>query len=130
MKTEGFLRKGNVIAVVGVSANPEKWGYKIYKELKTRFREVYAINPKNRGIDGDKCYPDLKSLPRKPDVVITVVPPKVAETVVRTARDIGIRKVWMQPGSESAEAIRFCENNGIECMHDACFVMDGLGTDL
>ncbi|MCK4335495.1 MAG: CoA-binding protein [Candidatus Aenigmarchaeota archaeon] len=130
MRTNNFLRRGNTIAVVGVSANPEKWGYRIYKTLKQRFREVYPVNPKYREIEGDECYPDLKSLPQKPDVVITVVPPKIVEKVVKTAKELGIRKVWMQPGSESGEAINFCENNGIICMHNACFVMDGLKTDL
>ncbi len=126
MKTEEFLKKGNTIAVVGVSANPKKWGYGIYKTLKQMFRKVYAVNPRHAEIAGKKCYPDLKSLPEKPDVVITVVPPKVTEKIIRTAKDLGIRKVWMQPGSESRKAVEFCSNNKIECMHNACFVMDGL----
>ena len=130
MKTEKFLRRTNVFAVVGVSINPEKWGYKIYKNLKGVFRKVYAVNPKHRKIGEDGCYPDLKSLPEKPDVVVTVVPPKVTEEIVKGVKELGIRKVWMQPGSESKEAIKFCEKNGIDYIYNACFVMDGLKTDL
>ena len=126
MKIEGFLERKNTIAVVGVSANPEKWGYKIYQTLKRTFRKVYAVNPKYAEIGGEKCYPDLKSLPERPDVVVTVVRPEITEEVIRTAKDIGIRRVWMQPGSESREAIEFCERNGIECVHSVCFMMDGL----
>ena len=68
----------------------------------------------------------MKSMPERPDVVITVVPPKVTEKVVETCRELGIRRVWMQPGSESLDAIKSCKRNRIECMHDACFVVDGL----
>lgn len=126
MKVEEFLKKENTIAVVGVSANPEKWGYKIYKALERVFRKVYAVNPRHAKISGERCYPNLKSLPEKPDVVVTVVPPKVTEEIVRVAKELGIRKVWMQPGSESRKAVDFCRKNGIECVHSSCFVMDGL----
>ncbi len=126
MNVEEFLKKENAIAVVGVSANPEKWGYKVYKTLKQMFRKVYAVNPRHAEISGEKCYPDLNSLPEKPDVVITVVPPKVTEEIVRTAKELGIRKIWMQPGSESRGAVEFCRKNRIECVHSSCFVMDGL----
>lgn len=125
MKSDSFLSKENIIAVVGVSASPDKWGYRIYKDLKGAFQEVYAVNPKHMKIDGNECYPDLKSLPRKPDVVITVVPPEAAKGVVREAKALGVRKVWMQPGSESRESVEFCRKNGMECMFNACFVTDG-----
>jgi hypothetical protein len=55
--------------------------------------------------EDDVCYPDLKSLHEKPDVIITVVPPRVTEAVVRVCRELGIRKIRMQPGSESGDAI-------------------------
>ncbi|MBN2042409.1 MAG: CoA-binding protein [Candidatus Aenigmarchaeota archaeon] len=121
-----FLNKENVIAVIGATENKKKWGYKIYKKLKGVFRRVYPVNPKYGKIYGDKCYPGLKSLPEKPDLVITVVPPSVTEKVVEVCGDMNIRKVWMQPGSESEKAINMCREMGIECMHDACFVVDGM----
>ncbi len=120
-----FLKKGNIIAVVGASRNPEKWGYKIFKKLKG-FYKTYPVNPKYKEIDGTKCYPDLKSLPEKPDVVITVVPPEVTESVVKVCKDLGISMVWMQPGSESQKAIEFCKKNGIKVVYNVCFVVNGL----
>ena len=123
---ERFLIRTNVIAVVGVSADHHKWGWKIYEELKSAGFKVYAVNPKYKKVDKDICYSDLGSLPEKPNMVITVVPPKVTEQVVRECKSIGISKVWMQPGSESEKAINFCGNNGIQAVHDACFVVDGL----
>lgn len=123
---EDFLDRKNKIAVIGVSNNHEKWGYKIYRALKNSGFEVYPVNPKHEKIDSDRCYPDLRSIPEKIDEVITVVPPEITENVVKRCKELGIRKVWMQPGSESEDAIRFCEENGINVIHDACFVVDGL----
>jgi len=73
---------------------------------------------------GDKCYPGLEHLPTKPDVVSVVVPPRVTEEIVKTCKRLGIMKVWMQPGSESEEAIRFCDNNGINVVHALCVMIE------
>ncbi|HHF09656.1 MAG TPA: CoA-binding protein [Methanomicrobia archaeon] len=126
MYMEDFLDRKNKIAVIGVSNNHEKWGYKVYRSLKNSGFKVYPVNPKHEKIDSDRCYPDLRSIPEKIDEVITVVPPEITENVVKRCKELGIRKVWMQPGSESEDAIRFCEENGINVIHDACFVVDGL----
>ena len=126
MKIEEFLNKDNVIAVVGVSTDPHKWGWKIYKELRSAAFKVYPVNPKYRMVEKDVCYPKLQTLPEKPDVVITIVPPKITEQIVEECKNLGIGKIWMQPGSESEKAISFCKRNGIEVVYNACFVIDRL----
>ncbi|MCK5476540.1 MAG: CoA-binding protein [Candidatus Aenigmarchaeota archaeon] len=126
METKEFFNKKNLIAIVGVSSNSEKWGWKIYNSLKSSGFWVYSINPKYMQINGDACYPDLKSLPKKPDVVITVVSPKITEHIVEECKNLKINKVWMQPGSESEKAIIFCKSNNIDVVYNACFVVDGL----
>lgn len=123
---DSFLSKENVIAVVGASNNKNKWGYKIYKTLKSTGYKVYPINPKHERIDNDKCYSNLAELPDRPDVVITVVPPSVTLQIVHQCKQLGIKKIWMQPGSESKEAITFCEKNQMKVVYNACFVADGL----
>ena len=117
------LSKIDHIAVVGASRDTEKFGYKVLMDLVNAGYEACGVNPACTGIEGTACYPDLASLPWKPELVITVVPPKATEKVVRDAREAGISRVWMQPGSESPEAISFCEANGIEMMHDACIMI-------
>ncbi|MFH7860321.1 MAG: CoA-binding protein, partial [Candidatus Aenigmatarchaeota archaeon] len=96
-----FLNKNNVIAIVGVSRDPEKYGYKVYKDLKEAEYKVYPVNPNASEILGDKCYPNLESLPIKPDVVNIVVPPNITEKIVKECKKLNIKKVWMQPGAES-----------------------------
>ena len=118
-----FLRKQNVFAVVGVSGNPAKYGHQVYKDLKEGGYVVYAVNPNIDEVLGDQCYHSLNELPEKTDVVDVVIPPKVTEKIVVECRDLGLKKVWMQPGSESEYAIRFCEENNIKVVHDVCVMV-------
>jgi len=119
-----FISKTNVFAVVGVSKNKEKYGNQVYFDLKHAGFTVYPINPNVSEVSGDKCYPGLKGLPLKPDVVDIVVPPKVTEKVVKECKDLKINKVWMQPGSESDEAIRFCRENDMKVLYGVCVMLE------
>jgi len=119
-----FLDKRNVFAVVGASRNPKKYGHQVYRDLKRAGYEVYPVNPNADEILGDKCYPDLESLPKKPDVVDLVVPPSITEKVVQTCKRLGIRKVWMQPGSESEWAINYCRENEIQVVYGVCVMIE------
>ncbi len=111
------------IAVVGASRDREKYGYKVLKDLVNAGYRACGVNPSCDEVDGVACYPDLGSLPWKPELVITVVPPAATEKVVREAAAAGVTRVWMQPGSESPGAVAFCEASGIEVMHDACIMI-------
>lgn len=124
MLIKKFLDKKNIFAVVGVSKNPEKYGHKVYHDLRNAGYRVYCVNPNASEILGDKCYPNLESLPIKPDVVDVVVPPKITEQIVETCKKLGITKVWMQPGSESKAVIKFCEENGIDVVYGVCVMVE------
>ena len=119
-----FLNKKNIFAVVGASRDPKKYGHQVYKDLKNAGYEVYAVNPNAEEILGDKSYPNLENLPIKPEVVDVVVPPKVTEEVVKACKGLGITRVWMQPGSESEKAIKFCEKNGIDVVYGVCVMIE------
>ena len=112
-------------AIVGASDNPEKYGNEIIHDLKSRGYEVYPINPRLGEIDGMKCYATLADLPVTVDVVDLVVPPQVTEKVVRECHRLGLKRVWMQPGSESQEALNFCNANDLGVIHDVCVMMSG-----
>jgi uncharacterized protein len=121
---EKFLNKKNVFAVVGASKLKEKYGNKVYFDLKNAGYSVYPINPNANTIFGDKCYPSLRKLPVKPDVVDIVVPPKITEKTVEECKNLKIDKVWMQPGSESDKAIDFCKKNGIDILYNVCVMIE------
>lgn len=110
-------------AVVGVSEDREKYGNKIYRDLREAGYQVYAINPKLQTVEGDPCYASVKALPAIPDVVDLVVPPAVSLSVIQDCIEAGIKRIWFQPGSESEEAIQKAKDAGMEVVHDACIMI-------
>lgn len=119
---EEFLAQKN-IAVVGVSRKKTKFGNAIYRELKQKDYNVFAVNPNMSEFEGDTCYSDLLSIPEKVDAVVINVPPMQTEKVMREVNEAGIKKVWLQQGSQSDEAINYCEENGIDCISNECILM-------
>jgi len=111
------------IAVVGVSRSPNKYGHKIYFDLKSKGYEVYAVNPMLDKVNGDPCYPDLASLPGPVDVVNVVVPPKRGRQVVDECLKLGIERLWFQPGAESEELLQYCRENHLKIVHNQCLMI-------
>jgi predicted CoA-binding protein len=83
------------IAVVGVSDKRETGCNEAYKRFKASGYQVFAVNPRMTTFDGAPCYPDLKSIPERPDAVFTLTSPQVTEQVVQQCVDLGIKHVWM-----------------------------------
>jgi len=120
------------IAVVGVSDRRVTGCNMVYTKFKRANYQVFAINPRISTFDGDPCYPDLKSVPEKPDAVFILANPKVTDLVVQQCVDLGIKHVWMhcmmgiKPGmaasmtSVSQEAVQKCRENGITVIPGSC----------
>ena len=120
------------IAVVGISDKRETGCNLSYRKFKAAGYIVSAVNPRISTFDGDPCYPDLKSIPEKPEAVFILTNPKVSEEIVRQCVELGIKHVWMhcmlgtRPGlaasmtSVSPEAVRLCQENGIAVIPGAC----------
>lgn len=116
-------RPDATVAVVGANDNPGKYGYVIYRDLKAKGYRVFAVNPNAATVDGDPAYPTLADLPEPPTIVNFVVPPPVSLEVLRQAKDLGHRLVWMQPGSSSSEVREYIDANGFESLIDACIMV-------
>lgn len=112
-----------VWAVVGVSADSSKFGYKVYHRLKKAGYTVYGINPGLEELDGEKIYRDLASLPELPEVVGFVVPPAVTAALVAECARQGIRYLWLQPGSENGEALALAGKHGL-ATHRGCVLTE------
>jgi len=112
-----------VLAVVGVSRNPQKFGNSIYRQLKARGHKVLAVNPHAETIDGDPCYPSLAALPETPGGIVVVVPPAETEKIVREASAAKITRVWLQRGAESPAAVAYCAANGMQVISGECILM-------
>lgn len=120
--TESFASK-KVWAVVGVSDNREKYGNKIFRQLREANYTVYAVNPKLSEVEGAPCYPDLASLPQQPEVVNVVVPPALGLGIVKQCLQLGIQCLWFQPGAESEEAIKAAQEGGMQVLANACILL-------
>lgn len=120
------------IAVVGVSDKRETGCNASYKRFKDAGYKVYAVNPHITTFDGAPCYPDLKSIPDKPDAVFILASPKVTDQIVQQCVNLGVKHVWMhcmmgtKPGlgagmsSVSPEAVKMCRDNGISIIPGTC----------
>jgi predicted CoA-binding protein len=109
--------------VVGATDNPAKFGYKIYRFLRGAGFAVYAVNPDVATVLGDKCYPTLSDLPVRPEAVDIVVPPRVGERIIRECAALGIKNVWLQPGSDGPNVVRAAEELGLNVVR-ACVMSE------
>jgi predicted CoA-binding protein len=111
------------IAVIGASDNPAKYGAVIYRDLKARGLRVVAVNPHRTTVDGDPCYPNLSALPEAPTLLDMVVPADVGRSVLEEADQLGYKRVWFQPGSESAALLELARSRQFEFIYDACIMV-------
>jgi len=109
-------------AVVGATANKEKYGYKIFKRLLEYGYEVYLVNPNYEQIEGRKCYASVLNLPVVPDVIDMVVAPRHGIKVVEEAAQMGIKNIWLQPGTVSDELLEFANQKGLHTVQGCVLV--------
>ena len=121
-KAKNFLNDKH-IALVGVSSKSKGFGFTIYNHLIERNFNVSAVNPNGGNINGKLIYKSLKEIQSKVDTIVTVVQPTETEKVVKEANELGINQIWMQFGSVSPEAVKYCEENGMDVIQNQCVIM-------
>ena len=122
--TAAFLAN-NRVAVTGVSRIPKDHGSNtVYKRLRDRGYEVFAVNPNADEVEGDHCYQDLKSIPGGVQAVVIGTRPEVAEDTMRECAELGITQVWMHRGpgggSVSDAATTYGRQRGITVIDGGC----------
>lgn len=117
-----FLKLKN-IAVIGVSRSTKGFGVAVYNHLKHNGYTVFALNRKGGFCNTIKLYESLFKIEQKIDGIVTIIPPGETEIVIQQAKDLGINNIWMQQGSESKNAIEFCEQNKINYVAKECILM-------
>jgi len=120
------------IAVVGISDRRETGCNMAHKRFKNAGYTVVPVNPRLSEFEGEKCYPDLKSIPEVPDAVFILAKPEVTNQIVEECIQLGIQHVWMhcmlgtKPGlagritSVSQEAVARCREHGIHVIPGSC----------
>jgi predicted CoA-binding protein len=123
------------VAVTGVSRTPKTHGSNtVYKRLRERGYEVFAVNPNADEVEGDRCYPNLSSIPGGVDAVVIGTRPAIAETTMRECVQLGIEHVWMHWGagasSVSPVATAYGREHGIAVIDGGCPLMFGPMADI
>jgi hypothetical protein len=116
------------VAVTGVSRTPKTHGSNnVYRRLRERGYEVFAVNPNADQVEGDRSYPDLKSIPGGVDAVVIGTRPELTERTMHECAELGIKHVWMHrgpgAGSVSATATDYGRQQGITVIDGGCPLM-------
>ena len=107
MNSTDILRNAQTFAVIGVTTNKDKFGYRIYDCLKSLNKTVYGVTPVYKDVDGDPMYASLKSVPDTIDVAVFVVSQKYSQDYLIEAKALAIPYVWMQPGTYDLEYLDY-----------------------
>ena len=123
------------VAVTGVSRTPGNHGSNVvYRRLRERGFEVFAINPNADEVEGDRSYANLHSVPGGVDAVVIGTRPETADETMRECAELGIRHVWMHrgpgAGSVSDTAAEYGRDHGITVIDGGCPCMFAPAADL
>ena len=123
------------VAVTGVSRTPKTHGSNnVYRRLRERGYQVFAVNPNTDQVEGDRCYQDLKSIPGGVEAVVIGTRPEIAENTMCECAELGITRVWLHrgpgPGSVSDAATSYGRAHGITVIDGGCPLMFGPTADL
>ena len=116
------------VAVTGVSRAPKTHGSNnVYRRLRERGFDVFAVNPNAQEVEGDRSYPDLRSIPGGVEAVVIGTRPEIAERTMHECAELGIKQVWMHrgpgAGSVSAAATVYGRQHGITVIDGGCPLM-------
>lgn len=114
------LKENRTIAVVGLSADWNRPSYFAAKYMQERGYRIIPVNPKYPEILGEKCYPDLKSIPEPVDIVDVFRKPEDCVPIAREAVAIGAKVLWLQLGVINEEARQIAEAAGLTVIEDRC----------
>lgn len=123
-KIKAVLQGSRRIAVVGLSPKPDRPSYRVAAYLLRAGYEVVPVNPGHETILGRTCYPDLRSVPGKVDIVNIFRRSELVMPVVREAMEKQVRVIWMQQGIVNREAAALAEKQGITVIMDRCIQID------
>ncbi len=117
---EEILRTCKTVAIVGLSSNPERASNHVGSYLKEQGYKIIPVNPQEKMIIGEVCYPDLSSIPEKIDVVDIFRKSEAVPPIVKDAIKCGAKAVWMQEGVSNSEAAKEALKAGLKVVMNKC----------
>lgn len=123
---EKILKSSRTIALVGLSPKPDRPSYRVASYLKEQGYNIIPVNPAEKEILGETCYPDLASVPMSIDVVDIFRRSEEVPSIMAEAIRIGARAVWMQEGVINEEAANRAREAGLMVVMDKCMLKEHL----
>jgi predicted CoA-binding protein len=120
----GALEKYKTVAIVGLSPKPERDSYRVAKYLKENHYDIVPVNPGQKEILGEACYPHLKAIPFPVDVVDIFRNRDAIPPIVNDAIAIGARLIWMQLGLAHNQAADKARKAGLEVVMNKCIKIE------
>jgi predicted CoA-binding protein len=117
---EKILNSSRTIAVVGLSSKADRPSYEAASYLKKQGYKIIPVNPAEKEILGELCYPDLASISESVDVVEVFRRSEEVPPIVEEAIRIGAKAVWMQEGVTNEEAAARAREAGLMVVMDRC----------
>ena len=121
---ESLLRKTKTIAIIGASPKPWRDSGSIAQFLVAKGYTVYPVNPAYQEVLGMKCYPTIKSIGSKIDIVDIFRKPEEVLPIIEEAISIGAKSIWMQLGVINEEAAKRAEEGGLRVVMDRCIAVE------
>lgn len=119
------LRERPLIALVGATNDAAKFGNIILKDLLRKNYSVVPINPRATTVEGITAYPSLTAARENHDLglVVYVVPPKLTLASLAEAKELGLNRVWVQPGAGDEQVREYLESNDFAYLMNACVMV-------
>lgn len=111
-------------AVIGVTPDKNKFGYKIYNRLKEKGYTAYGVNSKYNEIDGEKIYASIKDIPESIDCVNIVVNPKTTLSILDDIKKQNINYVWFQLGTFDEEVLDKANKLNFDIVYYDCLYIE------
>lgn len=128
--TGDTIKRPIVLAVVGLSDKPNRPSFGVSQAMQQMGYRIIPVNPGAEMILGERCYPDLASVPAPVDVVQVFrraeYTPPVANEVAQEAERLGIRVLWLQEGIANNEAAAIAHDAGVQVVMDRCLYKEAV----
>jgi len=119
---ETLLRESKTFAVLGVNQDPESYANLILKKLRDKGKTAYPVNPKYPHLFNETVYPRLEDTPSSCEVVVFVVNPHIGIHYLQSVKDLGVKAIWLQPGTISDELLLKAKELEIDVV-EACVLV-------
>lgn len=119
-----LLQETKIIAVVGLSDKPSRPSYGVAQYMQSHGYRIIPVNPSCEELLGEKCYPDLKSIPFAIDMVNVFRKSEDCLPIAHEAVEIGAKSLWLQLGVINAEAVAYAKEHGLSAIMDKCLKIE------